>query len=501
MQIDSIGGKAADTAFPQEGRNCWRIASADRFAVIIDGADYFKAARAAMLKAERSILLVGWDFDARIRLGEREAGDDGPEQLGDFILWLADRKPSLEIRLLRWQSGAVKAMFRGRTLWWVLRWKAHPRITLRLDSKHPLASSHHQKILAIDDRLAFCGGIDMIMQRWDDRDHLDNNPRRVSPFGKQLPPWHDATSVFDGEAAAAIGELARARWLAATGETLPAVRGPATCWPDHLAPDFTGCALAISRSAPKMDDVVPVHEVEDAYIDMIARAKSVLYAESQYFASRRVAQALAEKLSADNSPEVVIVTPHSAEGWLEPLAMDTARATLVKALQALPHGDKLRLYHPVTASGAEIYVHAKIMVVDDQILRIGSSNLNNRSMRLDTECDVMLSCDLTANSGEEPQILRLRNSLLAEHLGVSPEKVERVLAECDGSVIAMIETLRGQGRSLVPYEIPELNDLEQWLAENEILDPNGPDQVFEAPAKRGLLKGWGHLRRFWHSKT
>lgn len=497
MQSDNIGGNATDTGFPEEGRNCWRIAAADRFAVIIDGADYFRAARAAMLKAERSILLVGWDFDARIRLGDREDGDDGPEQLGDFILWLANRKPSLEIRLLRWQSGAVKAMFRGRTLWWVLRWKAHPRITLRLDSKHPIASSHHQKILAIDDQLAFCGGIDMIMQRWDDRDHLDINPRRVAPSGKQLPPWHDATSVFDGAAAAAIGDLARARWLGASGENLPKPSCTNSCWPDHLVPDFEGCALAISRSAPKMDDAQPVHEIEDAYIDMIARARRVIYAESQYFASRRVAQALAERLSADNPPEVVLITPHSAEGWLEPLAMDTARATLVKELWTLPHADRLRIYHPVTASGAEIYVHAKIMVVDDQILRIGSSNLNNRSMRLDTECDVILSCDLDANSGEERQILRLRNNLLAEHLGVGLSDVEQKLEESDGSLIRTIDALRGQGRSLVAYEIPALNDLEQWLAENEILDPNGPDELFEHPAKRGLLKGWGHLRRLW----
>lgn len=501
MQINHIGGKVSGSGFPQEGRNCWRIEAADRFAVIIDGADYFRAARAAMLKAESSILLIGWDFDARIRLGDREEGDDGPEQLGDFILWLANRKPSLEIRLLRWQSGAVKAIFRGRTLWWVLRWKAHPRITLRLDSKHPLASSHHQKILAIDDRLAFCGGIDMIIPRWDDRDHLDINPRRVAPSGKQLPPWHDATSVFDGAAAAAIGDLARARWQGACGEDLAKPLCATACWPDHLAPDFEGCALAISRSAPKMDDVQAVHEIEQAYIDMIARARSVIYAESQYFASRRVAQALAERLSADNPPEVVLITPHSAEGWLEPLAMDTARATLVKELWALRHADRLRIYHPVTASGAEIYVHAKIMVVDDQILRIGSSNLNNRSMRLDTECDVILSCDLAANSGEEQQILQLRNSLLAEHLGVSAAEVERMLTTCAGSLIGCIEALRGQGRSLVPYEIPELSEVEQWLAENEILDRNGPDELFERPAKRGLLKGWGHLRRIWHGSN
>ncbi|MFP5511345.1 MAG: phospholipase, partial [Alphaproteobacteria bacterium] len=112
------------------GRNCWKIADAGRFTLIVDAADYFVAARAAMLKAQHSIMLIGWDFDARIDL--RGGADDGPEQLGDFILWLADRTPSLEIRLLRWDIGALKSVFRGRTLLWILRWKRHPRITLRL---------------------------------------------------------------------------------------------------------------------------------------------------------------------------------------------------------------------------------------------------------------------------------------------------------------------------------------------------------------------------------
>ncbi|MFV0243989.1 MAG: hypothetical protein ACK5IB_03065 [Qingshengfaniella sp.] len=106
--------------------------------------------RAAMLKARHSIMLIGWDFDARIRL----EGDEGPERLGDFILWLASRTPALQIRLLGWDTGAFKALFRGNTLATILRWKWHRQITLTLDGAHPLASSHHQKIVVIDDRIA-----------------------------------------------------------------------------------------------------------------------------------------------------------------------------------------------------------------------------------------------------------------------------------------------------------------------------------------------------------
>ncbi|MFT3690348.1 phospholipase D-like domain-containing protein [Paenirhodobacter sp.] len=476
-----------ETSLLRPGTNCWRIEPARRFAFIVDGADYFVTLRKALLRARRSIILVGWDFDPRIRFGD--ADDGGPERLGDFILWLAERTPSLQIRLLRWDTGAFKSLLRGNTLLTVLRWKAHPRITLRLDAKHPLAGSHHQKIVVIDDSLAFCGGIDLTMQRWDTRAHLDGDPRRISPNGKPTDPWHDATSAFDGEAARAIGDLARARWRTATGEELRPEADCHDCWPEELAPTFTDMRLAIARTIPEMDDQQPVHEIEAAWVDMIHDARRMIYAESQYFASRRIGRAIAERLAGEDPPEIVIITPHSADGWLEPLAMDTARAKLVEALRRIDRHGRLRIYHPQTAGGAPIYVHAKVMVVDDRLLRVGSSNFNNRSMRLDSECDVILP----AQERLRDSIARLRDDLLAEHLGVDPQEVAQTLART-GSLIATVEALRGPGRGLVPYELPELSEFEEWLAENEILDPNGPEDMFESPAKRGLFKGWARLK-------
>ncbi|MCE3544068.1 hypothetical protein LXJ56_28215, partial [Escherichia coli] len=77
-----------------------------------------------------------------------------------------------------------------------------------------------------------------------------------------------------------------------------------------------------------------------------------------------------------DGPEIVIVNPETAQGWLEPLAMDTARARLVEALRRRDRHGRLRLYHPYTRGGAPIYCHAKITVVDDTQLRIGSANIN-----------------------------------------------------------------------------------------------------------------------------
>lgn len=492
---------AAEDRLARPGRNCWRIEQTQRFALIRDGDDYFRAVRQAMARARRSILLIGWDFDARIALGNA-SDDGGPAKLGDFVIWLARRNPELQIRLLRWDTGALKALFRGTTMLTVLRWKMHPRITLRLDGKHPLASSHHQKIVVIDDCLAFCGGIDMMAGRWDTPDHLDDDPRRTAPGGQPMKPWHDATSAFDGPAARALGDLARDRWRIATGQQLPPVSDINDCWPEHLTPTFRDLPLAIARTRPALSGVEPAHEVEQLTLDLIARAQRVIYAESQYFASRRIAQAIAKRLTEADPPEIVIVNPVNAQGWLEPLAMDTARAKLIEALQRLDRHGRFRVYHPVTDGGAEIYVHAKLMIVDDIFLRVGSSNFNNRSMRLDSECDVLLAAERAGSDQTRARITRLRDEFLAEHLGLQPDEVAQGVAR-HGSLIAMIEdSLRpqGQGRTLVRYQIPELNGLEAWLAENEILDPDGPDRIFEPLSKRGLFRGWHWPRRGWQGR-
>lgn len=469
------------------GENCWRVAQADRFAFIVDAADYFVVARQAMLAARKSILLVGWDFDPRISLGKHE--DEGPAQLGDFLIWLANRSPELEIRLLRWDVGAFKAAFQPATLMTILRWKAHRRITLKLDGAHPFASSHHQKIVVIDDCLAFCGGIDMTTGRWDRREHLDREPGRINPDGTSYDPWHDASSAFDGEAGRAIAELARERWLAATGEHLPPIDQQCNCWPEALEPTFRNVRLGIARTRPQIDGFDAVHEIEQMYLDLIASARQLIYAESQYFASRKVACAIAQRLQEPDGPEIIIVNPVSAEGWLEPIAMDSARARLIEAIHRHDPHDRLRVYHPKAQEGTDIYVHAKVMVVDDTWLRIGSSNFNSRSLRLDTECDVILAAEQPGDSSVRQRIAFIRDDLIAEHLGVSVETVVSA-REQHGSMIAAIESLRGEGRTLVPYEIPDLSATEEWLADNQILDPEGPEEMFELPSRRGLFKNW-----------
>jgi len=464
----------------EPGRNCWRIETADKARLIVDADDYFAAARAAMTSARRRIMLIGWDFDARIRIGDES--DGAPAKIGDVILWLVKRNPELDVYLLRWDFGAVKSLFRGNTIFVLMRWWKHRRIHVKLDSVHPPGASHHQKIVVIDDGLAFCGGIDMTDGRWDTRAHADCDPRRLGAAGKPTGPWHDATMALAGPAAAALGELARERWRSATGKTLDPVAPADGLWPAALEPDFRSPAIAISRTFPEYKERRPCHEIERLSLDLIAGARRFIYAENQYFASRRIGEAIAARMAEPDGPEIVLVAPEKADGWLEQTAMDSARARLWEAIGKVDTRRRFRIYHPCTGAGAPIYVHAKIMVVDDLVLRVGSSNWNNRSLRLDTECDATIE-----TAAADATIRAIREGLMAEHLGCRSEEVAAAFAGTQ-SLIGVIERLRGPGRSLRPYEPPALSEVERALADNEALDPENPDDLFEPLSGGGLLR-------------
>ncbi|WBH18368.1 phospholipase D-like domain-containing protein [Sphingomonas radiodurans] len=474
---------------PEQTR--WRVEQASRAAVVVDADNYFRLAREAMMKANHQILLIGWDFDARINLAWEDEPPGVPTTVGEFISWLTKRQPDLNVYILRWDKGAMKTLFRGKTLWTLTKWRfMRKRIHLLLDGHHPVGASHHQKIVVIDDRLAFCGGIDMTDERWDTRAHRDNDPHRTSPRGRPHKPWHDATTALEGPVAVALGELCRTRWSIAGGATIPPPPPTSDCWPGSLTPDFHDVSVAISRSQPAHGNQEAIHEIEELYLSLIARAQRSIYAESQYFASRRVAEAIARRLDEPDGPEIVIVNPVTAQGWLEPIAMDTARARLMQALKQRDRHGRLRMYHPHTLGGTPIYVHAKVLVIDDDLIRVGSSNFNNRSLRLDTECDVTIEHD-----GD--RIAAIRDDLIAEHLDTDPATVTAAIAE--HGLIGAIERLRGHGKTLVPYEVPDLSTVEKWLADNKILDPEGPEEMFELPSARPRLLA--RLKRFRHRRV
>lgn len=447
-----------------------------------------------MLNAKSQILLIGWDFDTRIFL-DGSPGDGAPRKLGPLLSWLAKHRPEVSIHILKWDLGAPKLLGRGTTIFRLLRWAMSKQITFKLDSAHPFAASHHQKIVVVDDRLAFCGGIDMTASRWDTRDHLDKDKRRKRPTtGRRYGPWHDATMAVDGDAARGLGELARKRWGIAGGDPIAPPRVTSDPWPDELKPMFSNVDVAIARTRGAHNDISEVREIEALYLDMIAAAKRSVYAENQFFASRVIAEAIAKRLKEPDGPEFVIVNPKKVEGWVEEEVMSPARAELMDLLSKADRHGRFRIYTPVTQGGEDIYVHSKITIVDDQMLRVGSANMNNRSMGLDSECDLLIDARLEANAEAPARIAALRSDLVAEHLGLTPEAVSAKIAET-GSLVATVEALRGTGRTLVPLEPEEPNALEATIAKTEILDPESSGENAETEARPGLLAGLRTLIR------
>ena len=481
----------------------WRYARATRARVIVDAADYFALMQQAMGKAQRRIHLIGWDFDTRIHLAKGRRWwqrmwkrHEAPLRLGSFILWLRRNNPALEILILKWSFGFIKFFGRGTMLLDIARWARHRRIQFKFDTAHPLGCSHHQKIVVIDDRLAVCGGIDMTSERWDTRAHIENDERRKTPNGKPYCPWHDATMMLEGDVAAALGELGRDRWRRAGGRELQPVDAECdSAWPEELEAQFENIEVGIARTRACYRGDEGVDEIAQLFEVQIARARDFIYAESQYFASRIVAEAICKRLGEPDPPEIVIVHAETAEDFIEQAAMDTARVRLVQSLREADTSGKVHFYVPYTGE-TPIYCHAKIMIVDDELLRIGSANFNNRSMGLDSECDVFVDCARPANGHCGDAIRALRHSLLAEHLSLEEEEVGPLLDK-HGSMAAMIDSLGDdRPRSLRRLQIEEPTALAKTMADNEVLDPETPQEMFDfVQARRGLFRHGGLLGR------
>lgn len=476
-----------------EGRNCWRIARAGRVAFLVDGADYFAAFAASASRSRHSILAAGWDMDSRTRLFQDDRPRDLPVELGSFMDAIVSRRRGLHAYLLNWDFHAIFAFDREALP--VIKWElnTHRRLHFHLDGNHPVLGSHHQKIVAIDDAVAFAGGLDLTESRWDTPEHRVPDPRRVTSGGESYPPFHDVVMAVDGEAAASLGELFRERWRRATGKRLRRPTRPeGDPWPPDLAPSLENARVGIARTRPAWGDEPEVREVEALFLDSIAAARRFLYIENQYLTSHSIGTAIAARLQEGDGPEIVIVLPRVCSGIFEETTMGVLRSRLLRRLRDADRFGKLAVYCPVPDGDPDgnVNVHAKVMIVDDALVRVGSANLTNRSMGLDTECD--LAVESGGDAKIEEAIASFRARLVGEHLGVDPGKVAQSIA-AGGSLTGTIEALRGPGRTLVPLtgEVPEWQD--RLLPETGLVDWERP--VDSEALLRELLPGFRESMR------
>jgi len=469
-----------------DGVTAWKTQRAARAALLIDMEAYFDAAKAAMSRAKHCVHLLNWAFEANTLFHPQPGGGgEDADRFGNFLIALA-KSGDIDVRVLCWKSAMPVAAtqhffpFVDRGIF------AGTKVKFVLDGKLPIGACHHQKMIVIDDAIAFCGGGDIGPDRWDTPEHLDDNPRREKTRrdNKCFDSRHEVMGLVDGDAALALGDLFRDRWRRATGESLqvcPPVDRP--IWPGGTAPTFSDIQVGISRTGAAWRTYPEVRENEALHIASIRAAKTCIYMENQYFTSPLIAAELAKRLKAPDGPEVILVSTEHSPSYFDQMTMDRTRLTFIKTLMDADRHGRFRAYSPVTTMGRTIIVHAKLTIIDDRLLRIGSANINNRSMGFDTECDLSLEAAGPDSAANRAEITRLRNTLLAHWLGCAAAPLEAAIRQT-GAVGAALESLRTNGYCrLRPIQLEPLKPFAAFVAAFHLGDPVGPKDSWR-PWKR-----------------
>lgn len=422
--------------------NCWRVAHADCVSVVVDYGNYYRDLRESILKARRSIFVLGWDIDSRIELlrGDDAGGEDAVT-LFDLIVKVARANPDLKIYLNKWDYSVF--FMQQREPFWMHKWRSAKlsNVFFCLDDRLPMGACHHQKVVVIDDEVAYWGGMDVALGRWDFRHHHIHNDDRADPsqvFELQekthFGPYHDIQAVLSGPAARELAELVRVRWRIACPHVEPipiadAHNHAVQTWPDTDPPDFYGIDVAIARTLPKMKPHTHTEEVIHSLVAQISVAEEFIYIENQFLTSIEIAEALNKRLREAPDLRVLLVSCWRPQGIMERRAMWGGRLRFRRRLEKHGMGHRVAMAHPICSEKgriAPVRIHSKLMIVDDKFLHIGSSNLNNRSMGMDTECDITLIANKPAH---KEKVIAVRNDLIREHTGFSVERIDEIISQ------------------------------------------------------------------------
>jgi phosphatidylserine/phosphatidylglycerophosphate/cardiolipin synthase-like enzyme len=367
--------------------------------VLIDGAEVLPAIAAAIRGARRSVRLAGWHVAPHFALERAEPPTVLRELLGQAVA------RGVEVRVLLWAGAPLRVFTPARA---DVRADARALsngtgVRVAVDAHERLLHCHHEKVVVVDEEVAFVGGVDLTDlggDRWDTARH---------PARGRLG-WHDAGSRLRGPIVADVAEHLDLRWTAVTGEQLPPVQVPAR------AGDTT---VQLLRTIPeRVYEEAPdgAFSILEGYMRSLRSARELVYLESQFFWLPEIVHLLAEKLREPPSDRfrVVIVLPSKPNNGQE----DT-RGMLAYLADA--DGGRGRFLattiDAMTGSTVDqLYVHAKIGIVDDRWLTLGSANLNAHSFFNDTEVNVQVN---------DPELVRgTRLRLWSEHLGLPEDAID-----------------------------------------------------------------------------
>lgn len=492
-----------DILIPQV--NCWQLSSVSEGGLLVDGRDYYRAFCSAAASAERYILLSGWQFDSDVQLVREQNAAPEHGTLISFLNGLCEKNPDLRVYILAWNFSLIYCVDREWLQSWSFEWNAHERIKFCFDSCHSFGASHHQKFVVVDGAIAFLGGLDICSGRWDDRRHQADNPLRVNADQSPYPPFHDVQSYHFGALPAQLTTFFKEQWRAVCESDLDLTPSPR-----RAELTFTGALpvksrrVAISRTQVKTAETgnESVREIRRLFRDAIGAAESLIYIENQYFSSQAIHEALVRRMSDPRRSrlEIVLVLAKQANAFVEQASIGIAQAKAIRNLRKLAAetGHALGIYYPASPGpdGEEVptYIHSKLLLVDDVFLSVGSANLNNRSMGLDTELNV--SWQGSPDEGDaRASICAARVDLLAEHAGLEGAQAE-ALARTDGLVNYLDQICADPLSRLRSHPlVNDAGETESWIEaffpEGLPLDPEGPvfgeDSYEEIPAGRDTL--------------
>jgi phosphatidylserine/phosphatidylglycerophosphate/cardiolipin synthase-like enzyme len=366
--------------------------------VLIDGATALPAMAEELGKAESHVHLSGWFLSPHLQLTR---GDD-PVVLRNVLAELAER---IDVRVLLWGGAPVRLFRPSRTDVRLVHEElcAQTKVECEIDSCVGPLHCHHEKTIVIDDRVAFVGGIDLTLDAGDPYD----TPQHVA---RGRVGWHDAAVRLRGPAVADVAEHFRLRWKAVTDKPLPAVAE---------APSAGDVEVQVVRTVrdgvfaklPRGD-----YSLLEAYTAALRSAEKLIYLESQFLWSPEIVALLAGKLR--NPPRddfrIVLLLPAEANEGADVSCGQVA--ALIEADDDNARFLACTLYARAAGLHDRVYVHAKIGIVDDRWLTVGSANLNSHSLFNDTEMNVVTL---------DPRLARdTRLRLWSEHLELPLEDVD-----------------------------------------------------------------------------
>ncbi len=457
--------------------NAWTLTEGNEAWLYSDAADYYEAFVNACAKAKDAILIAGWDFHSDTVLSYKERRGRRPKKLflRRFIRGLVRRNPALHVYILTWDFAPFYMLERERLQSLRRGWLKHSRIHFHLDDAHPISASHHQKFVVVDADIAFVGGLDLTIRRWDSSTHSHKAPLRKDPYGEPYGAFHDYQLGVTGEIVHDFIALFQFRWHNATGQELDALRlhqrHVPNPLPDRTAATFTKARIAFSRTMPAFKEDQELIEIAVLFQNLIHTAQHSIVIENQYLTARSIVEALGERLKAADGPEVIIILPEKAGGWLEIRTMGVLQDLALNRLLSTDSHKRLRIFYPFDRHRASLKlgltVHSKLMIIDDTYLSIGSANLNNRSMGYDTECQ--LTIDATEDPYNQKAIAQATAYVLAHHCEIETDDLQRLIAS-EASILKALDQANNPAcdrhlATLHPHPSSEKYQLEDmnWL--------------------------------------